>query len=308
MSRVTINKIGQLSGHEGAIYTLERGVSDHLFFSGSSDHLVVEWNLKTMKVEKAVAKLPAKAFAIKYLPEQNSLLIGQSQGGVHVVNLEKKEEQRLLQLHTDYIFDIQHLASKGLIFVLSGDGAYSVLNDQDFELKAAAKVSSMKLRTTVFREDRNEVLLGFGDGTIRILDLDTLAEKQVLKGHMDDFSVNTLAFHPNGKYLFSGSRDAHLNIWDVADNYRLIDKLPAHMYAIYSIVFSPDHQYFATASRDKSFRIWNAETIKPIQQVDRSRYESHSHSVNKLLWSRHHNFLISTGDDGQIMVWSVENT
>ena len=117
-------------------------------------------------------------------------------------------------------------------------------------------------------------------------------------------SANCVAYHPNGKQLLSGGRDAHLNSWD-ASTYQLIKSIPAHNYAIYDIVFSPDNKYFATASRDKTIKIWNAEDAGLLMRINKEKYDGHSNSVNKLLWCKYNNYLVSTGDDRIIMVWEV---
>ncbi|MCP4811817.1 MAG: AI-2E family transporter, partial [Planctomycetaceae bacterium] len=45
-------------------------------FSGSNDRMVVEWNLETMQPEKAVATLPTKAYALKFIEDLNWLIVG----------------------------------------------------------------------------------------------------------------------------------------------------------------------------------------------------------------------------------------
>jgi len=67
-------------------------------------------------------------------------------------------------------------------------------------------------------------------------------------------------YSPDGKFLLTGGRDAHLNIWQT-DSYELIKSIPAHNWAIYDIVFNPDTTLFATASRDKTIKIWDAKHI-----------------------------------------------
>jgi WD repeat-containing protein 61 len=307
ITKIQIEKTGQFMGHGGAIFTLEQACNAHLFYSGSSDNLVVEWNLKEQQQNKVVAKLPAKAMALKYVPDRNILLVGQSLGGIHVIDLSKNEEIKLLQLHRHSIYDIQYLPEKECFWVLAGDGTISVWSINDFSLITALKLCDKKIRSIDFNSVLKETAIGCGDGSIRIFDFETFEEKKILNGHIDDFSVNAVRYHPNGKYLLSGSRDAYLNVWDIENDYALIHHIPAHNYAIYSIVFSPDKNIFATGSRDKTIKIWNAENFELLLRIDKTQHEGHRHSVNKLLWSDFKNYLISTGDDKAIMVWEIIN-
>ena len=304
-TNIQIEKKAQFIGHGGAIFTLEPDDQSHLFYSGSSDNLVKRWNMKDHQQNKVVAKIPAKAMALKYVPDRNLLLVGQSLGGIHVIDLNKNEEIKLLQLHRQTIFDIQYLQEKECFWAVAGDGTLSVWSINDFSLITALKLCDKKIRSIDFNIILKEAAIGCGDGSIRIFDFDTFEEKKILKGHVDDFSVNTVCYHPNGKYLLSGSRDAYLNIWDIENGYALIHHIPAHNYAIYSIVFSPDKKFFATGSRDKTIKIWDVESFEMLLRIDKPQHEGHTHSVNKLLWSDFNNYLISTGDDKAIMVWEI---
>ncbi|MBN4065791.1 WD40 repeat domain-containing protein [Candidatus Amoebophilus asiaticus] len=305
MKKVEVTKIAQLSGHGGAIYTLEQAGAPHLFYSGSSDNVVAEWNLKDLKVQKAVAKLPAKAFSLSYVPEKNLLLIGQSMGGIHIIDLEKKKEIKFLQLHGDTIFDIKYLRRLNYFFALSGDGSLSVWSIDDFSLIKQIKICNYKLRNIDFNATDTEFALGCGDGTIRIFDTDSLEEKKVLHGHMENYSVNAVKYHPNGLHLLSGSRDAHLKVWDIENDYEILQSIPGHHYAIYSIAFDSGNKHFATASRDRTIKIWDAAKFEILLRIDKEEYDGHVHSVNKILWNSFNKYLISTGDDKSIILWQV---
>jgi len=116
--------------------------------------------------------------------------------------------------------------------------------------------------------------------------------------------ANTVRYSPDGKFLLTGGRDAHLNIWKVG-NYKLVKSIPAHNWAIYDIVFSPDGSLFATASRDKTIKIWDAKTYQILKRITKENFEAHTHSVNKLIWSSFHNYLVSAGDDRMVMIREV---
>jgi len=307
LTKIQVEKADQFIGHGGAIFTLEPASHAHLFYSGSSDNLVVEWNLKDQQQNKVIARLPAKAMALKYVPDKNLLLVGQSAGGIHVIDLNKNEEIKVLQLHRLSIYDIQYLPEKECFWAVAGDGTFSVWSINDFSLITTLKLCDKKMRSIHFNTVLKEAAIGCGDGTIRIFDFETFEEKKILQGHVDDFSVNTVCYHANGKYLLSGSRDAYLNVWDIENDYALLHHIPAHNYAIYSIVFSPCKKFFATGSRDKTIKIWDAANFELLLRIDKSQQQGHTHSVNKILWIDFNSYLVSTGDDKTIMVWEINN-
>ena len=298
-------KIAQFDGHAGAIYSLEHGVEDHLFFSGSDDNLLVEWNLFDNEKNQAVVKLPVKAYALAYVEDQNTLLIGNYTGGIHVVDLKLKQEMKLIQLHQHTIFDLKYIPQKNCAIVLCYDGTFSVWSMKDYSCIKVVKLSDYKLRSIDYSNNRNEAAIGCGDGTIRIIELDNFNEVKILRGHMDEYSVNTVKYHPDGKRLVSGSRDGHLIFWDLQDDFKVIEQIPAHSYAIYSVVFNPAGNYFASGSMDKSIKIWSAQSNEMLLKIAKPSYDAHTSSVNKLLWSKYNDYLVSTGDDRTIKAWKI---
>ena len=152
-------------------------------------------------------------------------------------------------------------------------------------------------------EENGEVAVGYSDNFIRVFDLDTLRQKREWLAHAN--SVFTVRYAPGGKYLMSGSRDARLKAWGVASDYRLAGEVVAHMYAINHLDFSPDGKHFVTCSMDKSLKVWNFEALALVKVIDRARHAGHATSVNKVLWTAHHDQLVSASDDRTISVWNI---
>lgn len=292
----------RLTGHQSAIYALESKPGTNTFWSGSGDQVVAQWNTQEAGDGMMIAKSTGIIYALRYIPEHDHLLIGQSNGGVHVINLKTNIEERLLQYHSSPVFHISHHPKHLLIFFLTGDGTLVSLSSKDYQLLKTLKIGEGKLRCLAFHPGKDECAIGCGDGNIVIL---TVPDGEVLyrfHAHTKDFSVNTVTYSADGKYLLSGSRDGHLNIFS-GDDYSLVQSIPAHNYAIYDIAFHPTQKIFATASRDKTIKIWDAKTFKVILKLDKEHFDAHTHSVNKLLWIG--DDLITTGDDRSVLDWRL---
>jgi WD40 repeat protein len=164
------------------------------------------------------------------------------------------------------------------------------------------KLSEQKVRNIDFNYVTSEIAVALGDCTILVFDLYTLEVKTDFIAHQ--LAANVVRYSPDGKFLLTGGRDAHLNIWQT-DSYELIKSIPAHNWAIYDIVFNPDTTLFATASRDKTIKIWDAKTYQLLHRITKENNEAHTHSVNKLLWSTYNNYLVSVGDDKVVMVREI---
>ena len=299
--KIEVNKIATLTGHKDPIYALDKGIAEHLVFSGSGDKVIAQWNLKTFQSEK-IASFPAVIYSICHIPEKQLLLVGTSDGNVHVLNLENKEKIKILKNHSAQVFNIRYSLETNCIYTAGGDGNFAICSLDTFDLINIRKLCNEKVRNFDFNYKTSEIAVASGDCNIRIFDKKKLQEKNNFVGHQ--LSSNVVRFSPDGKFLLTGGRDGYLNIWQVSD-YKMIKSIPAHEWAIYDIVYSPDSNLFATASRDKTLKIWDSKTFELLKVINKDNYDGHLNSVNKLTWSTYNNYLISAGDDRAIIIWEI---
>ncbi len=98
------------------------------------------------------------------------------------------------------------------------------------------------------------------DGTVRLWDVEEMAEIATLEGHTD--WVQSAAFSPNGKLLASVSSDGTLRIWDMKRGRERI--VIEHGAPAYSVTFAPDGSAVASGGADSTARLWQTETGEEI--------------------------------------------
>lgn len=292
---------GILSEHKAAIYALCEGDEDHIFYSGGSDQYVIRWNLKTMEAEKVVSKAPTTIVSLCYLKEYDLLLIGQIEGGVHVIDLKINKEIKYLKIHKGYIFDIVYVESKKEIVFSSGDGMISIFSVADFQLLFQTKIGEGKNRKVALSEDEQELAIASADGFVKVLTTEDWTLKYKVEGL--ESGANSVVYSTDK--LLIGTKNAHLHEFDLSTHSKK-EGIPAHNWAIYDIGYQQSLNLFATASRDKTVKIWNSEVSKVLKRFEGFKDQGHSHSVNALLWTNFENLLVSAGDDKVIRVWSIQ--
>ena len=303
-----VNKVAHLTGHKSAVYCIEQSSEENSIYTGSGDQMVIQWDLSNESEPKIVSNVGAFVYALCYVKEMNFMIIGESKGGIHILDLNEKKEIKFFVQPLEPVFDIKYSPANNTFYSVSGDGSLSawsldgVTNPDQRPLIKNIPLCKEKVRALDINSSETLLAVACGDGTIRIFNLQTLEQIQILDAHKG--STYSVKFHPNGSYLLSGAKDAMLNVYDIEQSCQLIKSIPAHNFAIYSIVFSPSHKLFATASRDKTIKIWDAETFEIIKRLDKEKSDGHLNSVNKLLWN--HDFLVSIGDDRSIIVWKIE--
>lgn len=304
MHKVDIARLHSFTGHRDCVYALQPSGQANIFFSGGGDGMIVKWDLKNPDQGELIAKLPNSIYGLHYHAENNLLLAGHNYDGIHLLDWQNKKELTSLHISNAAIFDIQSLGNE--IFVACGDGSLVRVNLERLVIKDRNKHSENKARTIAVHAARGELAVGYSDNFIRVFDVDSLDLKHEWQAHLN--SVFTLRYSPDGHFLFSGSRDARLKVWDVQAGYLQAAEAVAHMYAINHLEFSPDGKHFVTCSMDKSIKVWDTEGLRLLKVIDKARHAGHGTSVNKLLWTSFESQLLSASDDRKISSWQIFST
>lgn len=299
---IKVEKINTLTGHKDCVYALAKHSKKNIFFSGAGEGFVVKWDLEKPELGELIAQVQNSIYALAFWERENYLLVGQNNEGLHLIDVENKQEIKSLHLGNFSIFNIQIIDK--LAIVACSAGMVFFIDLVNWQILKNLQLSSQNVRSIAHNTLKQEIALGLSDHSIQILDLENLTlVKKIENAHEN--SVFSLVYTPTSDFLISSSRDAHLKIWET-ENHELIKDIPAHLYAINSISFSPSGKYFATASMDKSIKIWETRTFKLLKVIDKGRYAGHGTSVNKLLWTDYLGQLISASDDRSISIWDIK--
>jgi WD40 repeat protein len=289
-------------GHQNPVYALSNSAKAGIFFSGGNDKGIVEWSLSKMAFVKVKMPVQSSVYAIHNLNER--MFVGERSGAFSVYNFINQAVEIRVNAHLKPIFDIKTINYKNELISSSEDGTVAIWSLTDFKEVKRITVSHDTVRSIAISPDEQQIAFACKDGVLRIFETEHYTLLHELKQH--SLGITAVAYHPQGKYLISGGRDAQLNVWSLP-NYSLVKTIPAHLNSIYEIVFHPSYPIFATCSLDKSIKIWDADLFKLYKKLSKDKLEvAHSHSVNKIAWSTDGNYLISTGDDRNIIIWKLE--
>jgi eukaryotic-like serine/threonine-protein kinase len=135
-----------------------------------------------------------------------------------------------------------------------------------------------------------------GDCTVRIWDVATKRQVQVLRGHRA--SVYALGWNKAGTLLASGSTDGTVRIWDTT-TWREVGDLK-HGIKVYGVAFTPDGKLLATACADNLIRIWDVETRQEVAAL-----RGHGDYVHAIAFSPDGTRLVSASGDKTLRVWDA---
>ncbi len=145
--------------------------------------------------------------------------------------------------------------------------------------------------------DGSSCLVGGGDGSLRLFDLATGAEEQVLAGHGD--GITSVAVSDSGLWLASAGRDSWVRVWDTGDGV-CRHEFEGHEGIVRAVVFDPEGTAVISAGDDGTLRLWPLQEGTLPELLGRSEDR-----VSALAVSADGRFVVGGGWDSQVTVWSL---
>lgn len=283
----------EISGHAGAIYSCTFDGS--YIYSGSADKFVARWIPEEGVQDKFAIRFEHSIYAVKFVAP--FLIVGRSDGGLHVFNSETRAEEKYFTQHTKAIFSITINEQKGQCYAADADGNVSVWDFQLWELLLYLPLNCGKIREIAVSNDGSRMAVCGQDGYLRIFDVDTFNEVFTINAHKD--GATAACFDPTSKdLLISGGKDAMLRLWDLPSG-TCLKEVPAHNFAIYKLMTVGE--YLISTSRDKTIKIWKHD-LQFIQRLDQKE-GGHKHSVNDAALMDSDRF-VTCGDDSKMVIWT----
>lgn len=296
----SLKKLHQLTGHEAAVFALSPGFDPDTVLSAGGDGFVVEWNLDNPEIGRLIAKVGAQLFSMAALPGERKLVLGNMEGGVHWVSLDDPETSRNVAHHKKGTFailpagnEVFTAGGEGRITRWSAEECRSLeslhltnqsLRTIDFcpqrnELAVGASDNriylldreSLEIRHRIDYAHQNSVfalryapggqylLSGGRDAHLNAWSLEATPQK-IFSQPAHWFTINHIAFHPDGLSFATGSRDKTIKIWD-AQNFQLLKVLETvrdqgHLRSVNTLLWSSRGDALISAGDDRSLIVW----------------------------------------------------
>ena len=161
---------------------------------------------------------------------------------------------------------------------------------------ATARFGKGTIHQITYSPDSTKMAVATSIG-IWIYDTETGDELNLLSGHTE--AVDSVAFHPDGDMLASGSRDDTVRLWDVETGIE-IRSLTAHKGSVYTVAFSHDGTTLASGSYDRTVRLWDTDTGTEIHTLT-----GHTRSIEDIAFNHDSTMLASTAVFENIRLWDV---
>jgi WD40 repeat protein len=146
-----------------------------------------------------------------------------------------------------------------------------------------------------FSPDGQFIASASADGTAKIL---RVADGSLVATLNHDGPVWGLAFSPQGNFVATSSRDGNLKLWELDGT--LLKTIP-NLSELNRLAISPDGKIIATAGADTNVNLWSntGELLATLP--------GHQSMVFSVAFTADGNFLVSGGEEGNIIIWNLKN-
>ena len=110
-------------------------------------------------------------------------------------------------------------------------------------------------------------------------------------------AVTALAFHPDGRALYSASDDGTIKEWDRAQRC-LLNTIPTSGWTPTDLLVSPEGTQLISPNSDGQIVVWDIRTLLPSE-----RLTQHHKQVTAAVISHRGDLLVSASDDGTVKLW-----
>ena len=140
---------------------------------------------------------------------------------------------------------------------------------------------------------------GSNDGNIQLWNWREKEPQRKLASKENEFSIESLVFSPDGKFVVSAGLTNRIDIWEVSTG-ELFSLPNAHSFNVNSLAISPDGETLASGDSKGVIKIWNLETRELKKTLSTS-------SIKSLAISPDGKTLASGNYDATIKLWNLED-
>jgi WD40 repeat protein len=261
------------SGHQGLVWAVSFSPDGRTVAGGGLGETVKLWDVASGRELRTLAAHDGDVSSVAFSPDGK--LLASADLAIHVWNLTTGQEVRTL---TGYTGGVKSLAFSPNGKVLVGGGQYATVKLWDVasgrelrslvgnwgEVKVAFSPNGRMLASASSWPPPDS---GRQDEVIRLWDVSSGRELHTLTGH--PWTINALAFSPDGKILASGGLDKTLKLWDTKRGVELrsLSMAKRDMNSIESLAFSPDGKTLATGNTAGNLDFWDVAKGEKLRTV-----------------------------------------
>jgi len=164
-------------------------------------------------------------------------------------------------------------------------------------LTQALKGHTNEVRSVAVLKNKEFLVSGSKDKTIRVWSLSTGEQIRLLKGHTG--TINSIAVSSKEEFIASGGKDKIVRVWNLNTGEQS-QTFEGHTSEVLSVAISNKDNFIVSGSTDKTIRVWTGQKTELLK--------GHNAGVLSLVVSSDDEFIVSGSKDKTIRIWSKQKT
>jgi WD40 repeat protein len=246
-----------LRGHSKSLISISFSPDGSHIVTGSWDKTARVWETSTGR-QLMQLKGHSGGVNIAFFSRDGSRIVTASDDKtVRVWDASTGQQLVILSGHTESIFSAEMSPDERLIATAANDGTARLWGtNTGKQLGYLARVGAVSVS---FSPDGSRVIVASRSGAATVVDVNSLAEIGVLRGHSR--GVLSAAYSPTGSFIVTASNDGSARLWNsqTSSEVRVFN---GHQRGLFGAVFSPDGRTIATMSFDGTARLWGTGRSK----------------------------------------------
>ena len=154
------------------------------------------------------------------------------------------------------------------------------------------------IRAVAITPDGRRVVSASSDLTVRVWNLNTGRQEQLLEGH--DHTVQAVTVSPDGRFIASASSDHTVMVWDMESG-QVVHTLRGHEDWVRCVAITPNSRYIVSGSDDLTVRVWEFLTGKYVRTLT-----GHEAWIRALAITPDSRYVVSASSDRTLRLWHLE--
>lgn len=288
-------------GHYDSVTDIAKYPYGNIAVSVSSDETIIIWDITNNKILKTIELGKGSISAVAISPSGKYFVAGTNRGEIFVFDFNSQTLVLSDYLHKSKITSII-FPGRDNLFLSSGLDNNVFLYDISAKFIKKGISLPTKILSLSVSSDNSWIAAGGEKGNIYLISRDSLEVTTVLSSAHSDW-ITGVAFSPSGKQLASVGWDLKLNIFSIPDGKLIKSIITGSTKSLNSVDWSNDDKMICLSSSDSNIYLYNVSDFSLYGVLSGHKGQSY----RTMFFSPDSSFIISTGADARINLWSTRS-